>query len=87
LRREPLPVFYARFAWQTLRSHFWMVYWLGRLELMRWMILRGQRRVPYRDLALRDEGGEPLESLALFRETRGGEAAARRREQRLARPA
>lgn len=35
LPRESMLVFYPRFAWDTVRSHFWMGYWILRMNSVR----------------------------------------------------
>jgi hypothetical protein len=65
--------FYPRFAWQTLRSHFWMGYWLLRMEAMRQRIKRERKR--YADLALQTDVPDEFDNLEMFQVTRGGAAA------------
>ncbi len=85
LPRESILRFYLRLGWQTLRSHFSMAYWLLRMEFMRRRIMHDPKSKAYLDLALMDDGGDGAPAdLALFQETRGGEAAAaQQRRQRL----
>jgi hypothetical protein len=84
--RESMLVFYPRFAFATLRAHFWMGYWLARLALVRRRINRDPDRKAYTDLALETGTADQLDNLALFNTTRGGhQAVIKRRSEDLAR--
>jgi len=85
-RESPL-IFYPRYAWETVRSHFWMAYWILRMNHVRWRIKADQTRKQYTDLALAGQEGE-FEALSLFTETRGGQGAvAKKRQEAAARAA
>jgi hypothetical protein len=76
LPRESMLVFYPRFAWETVKSHFWMAYWILRMNSVRRRIKGDARRREYTDLALsaaKDQ--QEFEALSLFTETRGGQGA------------
>jgi hypothetical protein len=76
LPRESMLAFYPRFAWETVRSHFWMAYWIVRMNRVRRRIYADVRRRQYSDLALltaQDE--QEFDALSLFTETRGGQGA------------
>jgi hypothetical protein len=86
LKRESMFAFYPRILWETLRAHFWMGYWLLRLDAMRRRVNRDHKRTPYSDLALETSGSDELDTLALFNTTRGGQAAVtKKRSQEAAR--
>jgi hypothetical protein len=85
-RENPL-IFYPRYAWETLRSHFWMAYWILRMNHVRRRIKKDQQRKQYVDLALAGQEGE-FDALSLFTETRGGRGAvAKKRQEAAARAA
>src|SRR5262245_32460988 len=85
-RESPL-VFYPRYIWETARSHFWMAYWILRMNQVRWRIKGHQARKQYTDLALAGHDGE-FDALSLFTETRGGlGAVAKKRQEAAARTA
>jgi hypothetical protein len=85
-RESPL-TFYPRYAWETVRSHFWMAYWILRMNQVRRRIKADQARKQYTDLALAGQDGE-LDALSLFTETRGGlGAVAKKRQETAARTA
>ena len=67
--------FYPRFAFETLRAHFWMGYWLVRMAVIRRRINHGLDRKAYADLALQGEAADELDELTLFTGTRGGSQA------------
>lgn len=73
--REPMLAFYPRFAFETLRAHFWMAYWLIRMDAMRRRINRDPNRKAYNDLALQEGIADDLDELTLFTATRGGTQA------------
>jgi hypothetical protein len=73
--RESMLSFYPRFALETIRAHFWMAYWLLRMDAMRRRINRDPKRKEYHDLALDTGDAGEMDNLALFKTTRGGEAA------------
>lgn len=75
LLRETMLAFYSRFLLQTARSHFWMAYWLLRMDFMRRRINRDPKRKEYFDLALENDVADELDELALFQDTRGGQEA------------
>ena len=50
--RESALVFYPRFAWETVRSHFWMGYWILKMNRVRWRIKADAERKQYTDLSL-----------------------------------
>ena len=86
--RESALVFYPRYAWETVRSHFWMGYWILKMNRVRWRIKADAARKQYTDLSLsRQEEGE-YDALSLFTETRGGQGAvAKKRQEAAARAA
>jgi len=87
LPRESALVFYPRYAWETLRSHFWMGYWILRMNNVRRRIKADARRRQYSDVSLSAQDAE-FEALSLFTQTRGGEdAVAKRRREAAARAA
>ncbi len=73
--RESMLAFYPRYAFETLRAHFWMGYWLLRMALVRRRINRDPNRKAYSDLALETGTADQLDNLALFNTTRGGQQA------------
>jgi hypothetical protein len=76
LPRESMLVFYPRFAWDTVRSHFWMGYWILRMNSVRRRIHADVARRQYTDLALSTTSGkQEFDALSLFTETRGGQDA------------
>ena len=76
LPRESMLVFYPRFAWDTVRSHFWMGYWILRMNSVRRRIHADVARRQYTDLALSTASGkQEFDTLSLFTETRGGQGA------------
>jgi hypothetical protein len=75
LARESMLAFYPRFAWQTLRSHFWMGYWLLRMEVIRQRIKLDPKHKDYADLALQTDVLDEFDNLEMFQATRGGAAA------------
>ena len=79
LRRESVLAFYPRFAWDTLRSHFWMGYWLLRMEAMRQRIKLNSKHKDYADLALQTDVLDEFDNLEMFQVTRGGAAAVDKR--------
>jgi hypothetical protein len=85
--RESMLSFYPRFAFQTLRSHFWMAYWLLRMDAMRRRVNRDSKRTTtYSDLALETGTADQMDNLALFKATRGGhQAVVKRRSENAAR--
>jgi hypothetical protein len=84
--REPVLAFYPRYFWETLRAHFWMAYWLLRMDVMRRRVNRDSRRMAYSDLALKTGTADELDTLALFKTTRGGhQAVVKKRSQDAAR--
>jgi radical SAM superfamily enzyme YgiQ (UPF0313 family) len=88
LPRESMLAFYPRYAWEILRSHFWMAYWIIRMDRVRRRIKADPKRKDYFDLALQSGVMDELDELALFQKTRGGQAAvAKRRSQDAARDA
>ena len=80
-RRPGLPLesmltFYPRFAWETIRSHFWMAYWIIRLNRVRRRIYADGTRRQYTDLALSTaQDKQEFDALSLFTHTRGGQGA------------
>ena len=85
--RESALVFYPRYAWETVRSHFWMGYWILKINRVRWRIKKDAARRQYTDLSLSKEEGE-YDALSLFTETRGGQGAvAKKRQEAAARAA
>ncbi len=62
--------FYPRFAFDTVRAHFWMAYWLARMAIMRWRVNRDTNRMAYSDLALETVTAERNDNLELFEITR-----------------
>ena len=80
-RRPGLPLesmltFYPRFAWETIRSHFWMAYWIFRLNRVRRRIYADVTRRQYTDLALSTaQDQQEFDVLSLFTKTRGGQGA------------
>ncbi len=84
--RESMLAFYPRFAFETLRAHFWMGYWLLRMAAARRRINRDPQRKAYFDLALQHDAGDEMDELSLFNATRGGaQAAVKRRSEDAAR--
>jgi hypothetical protein len=83
LPRESALVFYPRYAWETLRSHFWMGYWILRMNNVRRRIKADARREQYTDIALSTHDAE-YDALSLFTETRGGEGAVAKRRKEVA---
>src|SRR5262249_58238880 len=75
--------FYPRYAWETVRSHFWMAYWILRMNHVRRRIKADQARKQYTDLALAGQEGE-FDALSLFTETRGGLGAVAKKRQEAA---
>ena len=76
LPRESMLVFYPRFAWDTVRSHFWMGYWILRMNGVRRRIYADVARRQYTDLALSTASSkQEFDALSLFTETRGGQGA------------
>jgi hypothetical protein len=75
LKREPALLFYPKFAFESLRKGW--NYWRGfrRAKGLLKRIVEDPARWDYEDLATRPLGHNELESLDLFHETRGGEAA------------
>ncbi|MGO9809053.1 MAG: B12-binding domain-containing radical SAM protein [Rhodomicrobium sp.] len=73
--RESMLAFYPRFAFQTLRAHFWMGYWLVRMAAVRRRINHDPQRKAYFDLALQNDAGKEMDELSLFNATRGGTQA------------
>jgi hypothetical protein len=67
--------FYPRFAFETVRAHFWMGYWLLRMDAMRRGVNRDSKRTAYSDLALETGSVDQHDTLALFKATRGGDQA------------
>src|SRR4029079_13877771 len=87
LPRESALLFYPRYDWETVRSHFWMGYWIFRMNLVRWRIKGDAGRKHYTDISLSGQEGE-FDALSLFTETRGGQGAvARKRQEAAARAA
>ena len=82
--RESALVFYPRYAWETVRSHFWMGYWLLRMNRARWRIKADAKRKAYTDLALSTQGEGEFDELSLFTETRGGQGAVAKKRQQVA---
>ena len=86
--RENALVFYPRFAWETVRSHFWMGYWILKMNRVRWRIKADTKRKQYTDLSLSTQNEGEFDALSLFTETRGGQGAvAKKRQQAAARAA
>ncbi len=84
--QESRLVFYPRFAYETLRAHFWMAYWLLRLAAIRRRINHDPERMSYFDLALQNDVAGEMDELSLFTGTRGGtEAVIKRRSEDAAR--
>ena len=80
-------VFYPRYAWETVRSHFWMGYWILKMDRVRRRIKGDANRRQYTDLSLSGQEGE-YDALSLFTETRGGQGAvAKKRQEAAARAA
>jgi hypothetical protein len=78
--------FYPHFFWETLRAHFWMAYWLLWMNAMRRRVNRDGWRSAYTDLALETGAADELDTLALFKTTRGGhQAVVKRRSEGAAR--
>jgi hypothetical protein len=73
--RESMLAFYPRYAFETLRAHFWMGYWLVRMAIVRRRINRDLDRKAYADLALQEGAADELDELTLFTGTRGGSQA------------
>jgi hypothetical protein len=87
-RRPGLPLesmltFYPRFAWETIRSHFWMAYWIICLNSVRRRIYADGTRRQYTDLALSTaQDQQEFDALSLFTDTRGSGAVAKMRPNR-----
>ncbi|MGE0851795.1 MAG: radical SAM protein [Hyphomicrobiaceae bacterium] len=81
-RENPL-IFYPRYLWETTRSHFWMGYWILRMNNVRRRIKKDAKRRQYTDLSLSTQDGE-YDALSLFTETRGGEGAVAKRRKEVA---
>jgi hypothetical protein len=85
-QRESMLAFYPRLAFDAVRAHFWMAYWLLRMEIMRRRVNRDAKQTAYSDLALETGTAEQQDNLALFETTRGGrQAIAKRRSEDAAR--
>jgi hypothetical protein len=82
-RENPL-VFYPRYAWETVRSHYWMAYWILRMNRARRRIKADAKRNAYTDLALSTQGEGEFDELSLFTETRGGQGAVAKKRQQVA---
>jgi hypothetical protein len=86
--RESALVFYPRYAWETVRSHFWMGYWILKMNRVRWRIKADSARKQYSDLSLSKQEEGEFDALSLFTETRGGQGAvAKKRQEAAARAA
>ena len=84
--RESMLAFYPRYAFETLRAHFWMGYWLIRMARVRRRINHDPHRKAYFDLALQNDVIDEMDELSLFKITRGGtEAVVKRRSEDAAR--
>ncbi len=77
--------FYPRFAFETLRGHFWMGYWLLRMAIVRSRINRDPERKSYFDLALQTGTEEEMDELTLFTTRGGQQAVVKRRSEDAAR--
>jgi hypothetical protein len=85
--RESALVFYPRYAWETVRSHFWMGYWILKMNNVRRRIKADPARKQYSDISLSTQDAE-FDALSLFTETRGGQSAvAKKRQEAVARAA
>jgi hypothetical protein len=85
--RESALVFYPHYAWETVKSHFRMGYWILKMDRARRRIKADAGRRQYTDLALSGQEGE-YDALSLFTETRGGQGAvAKKRQEAAARAA
>ncbi len=73
--RESMLAFYSRYAFDTVRAHFWMAYWLIRMDAMRRRVNRGVNKNAHPDLALQEGIAGELDELTLFTATRGGSQA------------
>ena len=94
--RAPL-VFYPRYAWETVRSHFWMGYWILKMNRVRWRIKAdaGAQAV-HRPFPLQAGGRRVRRAVAVHRDARwprrrrqeaaGGGRTRRRARRRLQRP-
>jgi len=89
LPMERMLVFYPRFAWETIRSHFWMAYWFLRMNNARRRIHADARSRQYSDQSLATANDQQeCDALSLFTETRGGQdAVAKMRREDAARAA
>jgi Radical SAM superfamily len=73
---ESLLIFYPRFAWETIRSHFWMAYWFLRMNNVRRRIRADVRSRQFSDQSLASaQDQQECDALSLFTETRGGQEA------------
>jgi hypothetical protein len=45
-------LFYPRYACETVRSHFWMGYWILKMNRIRWRIKADAAREQYCDVSL-----------------------------------
>ena len=83
--RESMLAFYPRFAFETLRGHFWMGYWLLRMAIVRRRINRDPQRKSYFDLALQTGTEGEMDELTLFTTRGGQQAVVKRRSEDAAR--
>ncbi|MGI9385243.1 MAG: B12-binding domain-containing radical SAM protein [Methyloligellaceae bacterium] len=79
-RRPGLPlenplVFYPRHLWHLVSNQFVIAYWTLRMYRVRHRTKNDPNRRAYMDLSLTPPDDEEFEDLALFGETRGGQAA------------
>jgi hypothetical protein len=75
LPRESVLSFYPRFAWETVRKHFWAAFWILQMSWRRRRIHRDPQRKSFSDLALQAGAADDLDNLEMFQATRGGVAA------------
>ena len=79
-RRPGLPlenplVFYPRYLWHLARVQLITGFWIARMSLVRRRLKADPSARDYMDLSLTPPEEDEFESLALFGETRGGQAA------------
>jgi hypothetical protein len=83
-RRSGMPLenpllFYPKYLRHLVTNQLRMVYWALRMNLVRRKIKADPKRRDYMDLSLTPPDEEEFDELALFGETRGGQAAVEKR--------
>jgi hypothetical protein len=78
MKREGVIAFYARYGWDLLRYHAFMLTTMARIRLIYWSILLDPKHREYQDIATTPPSDEELGELGLYTSSEGAVKAVER---------